>query len=360
MHSIKLIFSILVLLITSTCTSTPEKPTPAIAQQIADQNARQTETLASFCNDLENTQRSSNYDFIAPHFDVQKFTDNIFTGIDGKTEYFADFKKNMLVSINSVPATLADILNNGQWKAIRYKENGNTAKCMLRSYSSSTGILIVELHLYKKNNKIRIFNWHDHVKNILTSEFVREIVLDFKKIDDVIYSGLVKPDSPAIVNFKKLMHFANSASNNDLKASIDEFSALPPIYKNNPTYGIRMLNASKNSDNRLYVKAYQIFHDQFKDNKNFDLIYLDYFILIKKYDEALKVINDSENRVGPDASLSLIKAYLYLKKGDRKKFYAMSLESIDRDIAYEKIYWTLFDEFIKQQQFKDATLVQSF
>ncbi|HED33070.1 MAG TPA: hypothetical protein ENJ08_02480 [Gammaproteobacteria bacterium] len=357
MHSIKLIFSALILLVVSACASTSEKQASTTTQQVANQKAPPSPTLASFCSDLENIPKNSDSDFIISHFDIQKFTDNIFTGINGKTKYFTDFKKNMLVSINSAPATLADILNNGQWKAIRYKENGNTARCMLRSYSTSTGILIIELHLYKKNNKIHISNWHDHIKNILTSEFVREIALDFKKIDDVIYSGLAKQDTPAIVNFKKLMHFANSASNNDQKASIEEFSALPPVYKNNPVYGLRMLAASKNSGDKLYIKAYQVFYRQFKNNKKFDLLYLDYFILLKEYDKALKTITDSEKRIGPDASLSLIKAYLYLKKGDRKKFYAMSLESINRDIAYENIYWVLFNEFIQQQQFKDAALV---
>jgi hypothetical protein len=320
-------------------------------------STNKSQTLSSFCGSLGTKLYSADNNFTENHFDRQKFINNIFIGANSSSNNFISFKRGVIQSIDNITQGIINITSNNRWSLIKYKENGNTAKCMLRSDIANNGIMIIEFYLTKTSSKIKIFNWYDHIQNVLGSDLVRNIVVDYKNIDDSISLNLITKDSYIYKDFIKLATYLRSFKINNPENSLYLYKSLPIKYKNNPIYALRLFTLKADNNTELYKKTLATLHKQFKNNKKFDLIFFDYYVLTGQNRKALKAIENAEKRIGKDSGLSLMKALAYKASGNNKKFYAMCLEAINADMAYESTYWILLEELISKKHYNDAVLV---
>ena len=312
--------------------------------------------LENFCKSLKDNLTNNSHKYLNQNFDRLKFSQNVFFGINGSSKTYLAYKQGISKAIDTLPDVLAKTTNGKRWHITRFNKTVNTAKCTLRSTIEGSGVQIVEFHLHKTPTNVSIYNWHDHVKNTLASEALRSAVLDYKSFDDKINSGAINQDSKEFKEFRTLINFIQTISRNEIDSAIAQYKNLPKKYKSNPVYVQRLITQSASSP-RNYRRVMDIFYKEFKNNRKYDLIFLDYFYTKKQYRKALQVITRAEKRIGKDAGLSLVKALTYSEIGNSKKFYEMCLEALNDDMSYESTYFLLFDELIRQRKHKDAVLV---
>ncbi len=316
------------------------------------------QSLSGFCEVLSGKLSGDADTFILAHFDEQKFSDNVFLGVRSNTRSFRAIKARMQESIKDLPRGLVADTRGSKWDVIRFSQQGNSAKCLLRNdFISSRGIQLIEFYLYEASDGIRIFNWKDQVKNVLTSDMMRSVALDLQAFDEKVARGQVEKGSQDEKDIKTLFTYIIALKNQDVRTAIEYYKQLPPNYKNNPVYGLRMVILGGTKGGKAYQESLQLFYDQFKNDERFDLLFMDYYFERKQYQKALESIESAEKRIGPDTGFYLLKAVMYQEMGQTKKFYAMCLKLINHDVGYENTYWLLFDELVRQRQYEDAVLV---
>ena len=316
------------------------------------------QSLSGFCEVLSQKLSGDADAFVTAHFDERKFSDNVFLGVQSNTRSFRAIKARMQETIRHLPRGLVEDTRGSKWDVIRFSQQGNSAKCLLRNdFISSRGIQLIEFYLYESGDGIRIFNWKDQVKNVLTSDMMRSVALDIQAFDEKVARGQVEKGSKEEKDIKTLFTYIIALKNQDARNAIDYYKQLPPRYKNNPVYGLRMVILGGVRGGKIYQESLQLFYDQFKNDERFDLLFMDYYFQRKQYQKALASIESAEKRIGPDTGFYLLKAVMYQEMGQTKKFYAMCLKLIEHDVGYENTYWLLFDELVRQRQYEDAVLV---
>jgi tetratricopeptide (TPR) repeat protein len=131
---------------------------------------------------------------------------------------------------------------------------------------------------------------------------------------------------------------------------LERYEKLPESVKKLKATQLMRVAIARQLNEKSFIEAIEDYQDAFPDDASVDLLSMDYYVVTKRYDDALASI-DRLDKVVQDPQLDVGRANVYVEKGD----LADARKSIDRAIQREPdllmAYWTRVAITMAQKDF---------
>ncbi|MCF2873869.1 MULTISPECIES: tetratricopeptide repeat protein [unclassified Tenacibaculum] len=152
----------------------------------------------------------------------------------------------------------------------------------------------------------------------------------------------------------KIQKIRNLRSEGKLQEAHDLYKTLSEEGKKKKIYQLSNLLILANLDEAKYAKAIETYEKQFPNDVSLYLVSIDGYILGKKYDEALKAVDNLDKAIGGDSFLNFIRGNIYFLKLEYKKSEDKFKEVLEEYPNFIDAYDSLLSIYIESNNVKKA------
>lgn len=239
--------------------------------------------------------------------------------------------KNALggVASESITARMVSVANKN-----------NSPVPIVRLNLAEGGSNYYELSLYKKNGKYFI----DDIFIIASAQFMSEsmgqaMAVLFNQSSGWFSKINIKNNEMKSLSdiFSEIMEHKK---NGDIEATYRSFKKLPEYITDNDTIHLAIVMAAINLDESVYRNELSAFAKKHGNNPRYTFMLIDHYLFIEDYNQALKNIDLLLLRYQNDASLTTMKANVYLLQEDYKNAQSELVSAVGYEPDFEDAYWT--------------------
>lgn len=302
--------------------------------------------LAAFCEQLPVTFNKKNKDEIKALFDTAILVRNTMINSKFSGSSRTVVEAGLRVGVGALLDEMAsNIVSYNQWYSIATESDG---RCVVNSdFSEQNGVSIIEFRLANMKSGVKVTDWHDHVTNRRLTSTLRKGLMRFQNgSNEFVANPLV------LENYRS---FNTYMKNHYYKSAWDTYKEAPA---ESPFRESMILNLAMTEigDANQYKKIMS----EYESTTNWEdrgLIFYDYYITLGRYDDALKLVDMTEQSIAPDAVFSLMRATVNSYAGRKAEVVKNIYTAINQGIGFEENYWMALQFFVEEDLAADAILV---
>ena len=232
-------------------------------------------------------------------YDFNRYVESFISGVSEGLQSFPD----RIISQYQVGAYY-------DFVRIRYDEDIKTYYILFRFYSESEGINYHDYSISVDDNGAVKFS---DIYVYLTGEHFSETIgrlglLSFPR------KSLFKSESTTLdAKMKEVEHLKNTAAylqNNEYQNAYDEINKIKSDLGKSKSLLLKKSQIAFNLDIDVYKASIEDIMREYPDDVTLNILYIDYYALLERYEKAIRIIDELELKTGDDF-VRLYKAHIY-------------------------------------------------
>lgn len=263
----------------------------------------------TFARELEKNMSKGNGAFMDDAMMWEVFYNRMKASINTKTDISRSDFRAVVSNMKMGEKTAENIGANGTFTLLRsYKEKGRQ-HLLFRLYSDE-GINYLDFEITRVKGKTGIADIYVYLSGENISETVKELIAQA----NLAIKG--KPGADDSRRAQKLTETQQMLRQERYQEVIDIIDNLPPAWKKVRVFMMRKLIAASRLSGEKFEETLAEYRAAFPNASNVDLMLLDGYITQKKYDLALRSIDNLDKQLGTDPLLDLQRGALYYQAGE--------------------------------------------
>jgi tetratricopeptide (TPR) repeat protein len=173
------------------------------------------------------------------------------------------------------------------------------------------------------------------------SHTFRRIMLNILNMQHKGFKNLNKEEQVLVDHQQDINTMTTMVRNGQHAEAFAIYQKLPAELHNNKLVQIVAIQAAGGSgDDEAYMAEMERFRKNFPKDAAGDLISIDYYLLQKKYDEALAAIDRLDNALGGDPYLNSMRANVFIEMGKLPEAREHADKALQETPKIAQVYWT--------------------
>jgi hypothetical protein len=194
------------------------------------------------------------------------------------------------------------------------------------------------------DGKIRGANIYSFSSGELMSEGIRRILLPSAASKSrTILDKLLTGEQDSVRDNPKLPSITAAINQGNMQSALEQIKQLRPGTRKQKAILLLRLRAAQSADAKDYAATAEEFRTLFPQDPCLDLLLIDYYLIKNDFARALECVDRLDRSVGGDPYLTLARASIAVKRGDRAEARRLGNAAIDQDPSFQKAYYFLVD-----------------
>jgi tetratricopeptide (TPR) repeat protein len=249
-----------------------------------------------------------------------------------------------------------ELESEGTYKLLRVRTVDGRPRALFRLISSETGTNYHDFLLTRRpDGAVRIEDIYIVGTGEQLSQSMRRLLVPLvAEMNRGLLADLRGADKTFLNNGPKLQSFRTAVRDDRAKEAIAIYQSFPAELREHKVIVLLYMKAAMKAGNDEYLTALETFRRLFPTDPAVDLLSIDYFILKKQYDDALKGVERAYKAVGGDPSLRAIEANILAEAGRFKAARAAAERGIAEEPDLAEIYWSRLSVALKEKNHADT------
>jgi tetratricopeptide (TPR) repeat protein len=250
-------------------------------------------------------------------------------------------------SLSSILRQLSESF--GSLAVLRFRDDGGRPRLLFRAWGDG-GVQYLELLVAPAGDAVRGVDLYQYSTGETMSDTCRRLYLRFLAGEPGA-DGILKKENEFIRNIAKVKAATEQAQSGAYAEALKTIAALPAGMQTEKSVLVLRLQSASQVGEKECAAALADFRKAFPDDPALDFLSIDALLVVKRYEEARKAIDNLDKRLGGDPYLEVLRANSYIEEGKLDLAKARAAAAIEKEKTLSEPYWTMVTISLKEKKY---------
>ncbi len=258
--------------------------------------------------------------------------------------WIREMKQSLATGLGFADAIIQNSKAGGQFDYLRTRISHGQQVILFRLIGGGTqGVNYIEFIVKQgPDRKVRAADIYPYVSGEFMTESIRRGLLPAAaSASRSFLAKLVTKEQDVVLDMPKIQPIADAIIHGKKKEAMRLLDELRPETRKTKMVLLLRTQAAQEAGEKEYLATLEEFRSLFPNDPSLDLQLIDYYLLTKKPEEALKCIDRLDRSVGGDPYLNYMRASLALERGDRAEARRLGELVVKEEPSFKQAYFFL-------------------